>query len=70
MTVKDLLRNRYGEREGYTVSLSKKSIAAEIGTTPETLSRLVQRLEAAKVLTWKGKVVRLRRGFWIKRSRV
>ncbi len=63
----EFLLERYGEKNEYAVSLSKKAIAAEIGTTPETLSRLVQRLESAKELSWKGRTIRLRRTRWATR---
>jgi CRP/FNR family transcriptional regulator len=42
-----------------TVTVSKKDVAAAIGTTPETLSRAIQRLDQAGTLRWKGKAVEL-----------
>ncbi|MBN2055679.1 Crp/Fnr family transcriptional regulator [bacterium] len=58
------LRQHYGERQRYTVTLSKKDIAAAIGTVPETLSRLVNRLQGRNLLRWKGVVIELADGFW------
>ncbi|MFO7870618.1 MAG: Crp/Fnr family transcriptional regulator [Kiritimatiellia bacterium] len=58
------LREHYGEKERYEVSMSKKDIAAAIGTTPETLSRLVLRLKQEGKLTWKGKILVLQSGIW------
>lgn len=58
------LKEHYGERDSYTLTLSKKDIAAEIGSTPETLSRLIDRLGKEGTLAWKGKTVKLRAGFW------
>ncbi len=53
------LRSQYGEKEVITTPLSKKDIAAAIGTTPESLSRLILRLTADEVINWKGKEIRI-----------
>ena len=37
----------------FVLRISKKDVAAAIGTTPETLSRLLQRLEQGGTLRWK-----------------
>lgn len=58
------LREQYGEREKIPVALSKKDLAAAIGATPETLSRLLQRLQRSKTLQWKDRVLVLSAGFW------
>ena len=55
------LRSHYGERERYRVALSKKDIAAAIGTTPESLSRLIQRLHDEGAIEWKGNDLRVMR---------
>lgn len=60
----DFLREQYGEKDEYQVSISKKDIAAAIGTTPETLSRLILRLKKQKMLAWQGKRIRLQKDFW------
>ena len=52
------LRDRYGSGNRLTIPLSKKDVAAAIGTTPESLSRLLQRLQEEHVMTWKGAEVR------------
>jgi len=58
------LRDQYGEREEMQVPLSKKDVAAAIGTTPESLSRLILRLKKQKRLSWTGHAVRLAPGTW------
>jgi CRP-like cAMP-binding protein len=39
--------------------LSKKDFAAAIGTTPETLSRLILRLKKEGRIEWEGKTIRV-----------
>lgn len=53
------LRSQYGEKETIHTPLSKKDIAAAIGTTPESLSRLILRLHADKIIDWQGKEIRI-----------
>ncbi len=50
---------RYGCCKKFTVDIAKKDIAAAIGTTSETLSRTIGRLQREDLLEWKGKVVSL-----------
>ncbi len=58
------LRNQYGELEVIKTPLSKKDIAAAIGTTPESLSRLIQRLTDDEIIEWKGKVIHILSNPW------
>ncbi len=58
------LETTYGRRETYSLSISKKDIAAEIGTNPETLSRLFARLRREGTLEARGRALRIRPGFW------
>ncbi len=51
------LDEQFGSEKTVTLAVSKKDVAAAIGTTPETLSRLLQSLKRRKVLTWKGKTL-------------
>jgi CRP/FNR family cyclic AMP-dependent transcriptional regulator len=51
------LKEQFGNQKTVTLSISKKDIAAAIGTTPETLSRLILKLKKRKILTWKGKTI-------------
>lgn len=62
------LEEQYGRKEQYEIMLSKKDMAAAIGTTPETLSRLILRMKQEGKLTWKGKVLALKSGFREDRS--
>ena len=58
------LKGQYGPRTTITPDISKKEIAAAIGTTPETLSRLSQRLAREGKLQWEGRTLRLDPKFW------
>jgi CRP-like cAMP-binding protein len=58
------IREQYGEKTDVRVTLSKRDIASAIGATPETLSRLINRLSAAKRLSWKGRALRLPADTW------
>jgi len=58
------LREQYGRKSEYTIILSKKDIAAAIGTNPETLSRLILRLKNEKGITWENKCLKLGENFW------
>ncbi len=58
------LLEQYGKRDEYNVPLNKKDIAAAIGTTPETLSRLLLRLKKEGKITWKGNLLKVKREVW------
>ncbi len=60
----EFLREHYGEVGTITPDLSKKDIASAIGATPETFSRLLQKLEKRGGFRWKGKSVQLDPAFW------
>lgn len=53
------LRSQYGEQKIIKTPLSKKDIAAAIGTTPESLSRLILRLTDDQIIDWKGKEIHI-----------
>ncbi len=53
------LVDRYGRQESYRVDMSKKEIAAAIGTIPETLSRLILRLKNSGIIHWEGAQLRV-----------
>jgi CRP/FNR family transcriptional regulator len=46
--------SNYGVRDEYELDLSKKDLASAIGTVPETLSRLLNRLKLRGILAWEG----------------
>jgi CRP-like cAMP-binding protein len=58
------LYEQYGVRERITIEINKKQLAAAIGTTPETLSRLLLVLKRRGLLTWKEGVIAVAPGFW------
>jgi CRP-like cAMP-binding protein len=58
------LRSQYGEKERIKTPLSKKDIAAAIGTTPESLSRLILRLTDDEIIDWQGKEIRILSNPW------
>jgi len=51
------LREQYGKQTEITPSISKKDMAAAIGTTPESLSRLLLRLKQENKLKWEEKII-------------
>ena len=60
----DFLAEQYGRREVYRIPLSKKDVAAAIGTVPETFSRLLLRLKEEGKGSWEGERLALAPGFW------
>lgn len=60
----EFLRDHYGEKEKIIPALSKKDIASAIGATPETFSRLLQKLETRAGFSWKGKTITVKSSFW------
>jgi CRP-like cAMP-binding protein len=58
------LQQQFGRRREYRITLSKKDIAAAIGTIPETFSRLLLRLKEEETIRWEGDKLRLVEGFW------
>ena len=60
----EFLREHYGEASCITPDLSKKDIASAIGATPETFSRLLQKLEKRGGFNWKTKSIQIDPDFW------
>ncbi|MBN1496196.1 MAG: Crp/Fnr family transcriptional regulator [Spirochaetes bacterium] len=58
------LLEHYGRKEAYEIPISKKDLASAIGTIPETLSRLIQRLSKRNIIRWEGSRLELADGFW------
>ena len=58
------LLSHYGRKERYELTIPKKDIAAEIGVTPETFSRLIRRLEKRRKLRLRGRVLTVPPGAW------
>lgn len=58
------LRSQYGEKERIITPLSKKDIAAAIGTTPESLSRLILRLTNDEIIDWQGREIHILTNPW------
>jgi CRP-like cAMP-binding protein len=48
--------------------MSKKQVAAAIGTIPETFSRLLLRLKEEGIGSWEGERLSLAPGFWKRRG--
>ncbi len=53
------LRDESGGQPVFQLSMSKKDIAAAVGTTPETISRLISKLGDEGRFIWKGRTVKL-----------
>lgn len=50
-------KEHHGDSKEFTIGLSKKDIAAAIGTTSETLSRTIKRLQECGKISWEGKKI-------------
>ena len=57
------LIEHYGTSGVYRVDMAKKDIASAIGTIPETLSRLINRLKGLGVLLWEGNTLTVDKDF-------
>jgi CRP/FNR family transcriptional regulator len=57
------LIEHYGTSGVYRVDMAKKDIASAIGTIPETLSRLINRLKGLGVLLWEGSNLEVEKDF-------
>jgi CRP-like cAMP-binding protein len=60
------LREHYGENSVITPDIPKKDLAAAIGSTPETFSRLTKRLQDTGAITWEGKSIEIPESTWEK----
>jgi CRP/FNR family transcriptional regulator len=58
------IRDQYGEREDYSIDVTKREVAAAIDALPETLSRLLLKLKDEGTIQWEGETLSLRKGFW------
>jgi CRP-like cAMP-binding protein len=58
------LAEHYGRKAAYDIAISKKDLASAIGTIPETLSRLIQRLTQRGIIRWDGNRLELADNFW------
>jgi CRP/FNR family transcriptional regulator len=58
------LLEQYGEQDEIRAEINKKQLAAAIGATPETLSRLLQDLKRREILTWKQGTITVAPDFW------
>jgi CRP/FNR family transcriptional regulator len=62
--LRNFLIEQYGEREQIQADINKKQLAAAIGVSPETLSRLLQELKRRKCMTWKQGIILVAPAFW------
>ena len=58
------LNEHYGRKNSYVITISKKDLAAAIGTIPETFSRLIGRLTRMGMLRWEGNRLEIPGEFW------
>ncbi|MFW6366867.1 MAG: Crp/Fnr family transcriptional regulator [Spirochaetota bacterium] len=57
------LKKNYGQHASYTVTEPKKDIAREIGTVPETFSRMVKKLKK-RGMVWDGESLSVPDDIW------
>ena len=58
------LRDHYGERPEIAPGLSKKDVAAVLGVTPESLSRLLKRWAQEGSVRWTGRRIQVSAAAW------
>ncbi len=58
------LSSKFGKHQHYEINLSKKEFAREIGTIPETLSRMLKKFET-RGISWNKNIISLPENFWL-----
>lgn len=58
------LQEKFGKAPSIVIPFAKKEIAAAIGATPETFSRMILKLKKQKLLLWTGKTLKMSPQFW------
>ena len=58
------LRDHYGHRVEIVPGISKKDMAASLGVTPETFSRMLKRLSTDGAITWNAGRIRVAESAW------
>jgi CRP-like cAMP-binding protein len=62
------LLEHYGKKDEYRILLTKRDIASAIGTIPETLSRLLNRMQRDGKVSVMGKTLKFKPEFWRERG--
>jgi CRP/FNR family transcriptional regulator len=62
--LRQFLEEHHGRKETIVPTISKKDIASSIGATPETFSRLINRLKKEGKLEWKNNSITVFDSFW------
>lgn len=57
------LIEHYGIKSEYDIDMTKKDIASAIGTIPETLSRLLDRLKGRGIISWDSRTLKVREDY-------
>jgi CRP/FNR family transcriptional regulator len=62
--LRQFLEEHHGRKETIVPTISKKDIASSIGATPETFSRLINRLKKEGKMEWKNNSITVFDSFW------